>query len=342
MRHEESLGLHVGHDHVADHEAVEPEVFFGDSPALHHLCLGIEHVEHVRRFDPGALAHFEVVEIMPRSDLHRAAAQFRIGVFVVDDPEPPPGERLENFLADNAGIARIIRVHRDGHVGQHRLGPGGRHHYMVRAVRQLHPIRQRITEVPEAALDLAGFNLEVADRGLELGVPVDQPLVAVNQPLIVEVDEDLHHCLGEMRVHGELLARPVHRTAQPPELLGDRAAALGLPFPHLFDKGLAGVIGALVLALFHLPLDHHLRGDAGVIGAHHPQCILATHALVAHDDILQGIVERVADMQASGDIGRRVDDGEGHGIGALGPEQAIALPVLIPLRLNRGGVESLV
>jgi hypothetical protein len=33
---------------------------------------------------PGALAHFEVVEIVPRRDLHAARAQFGIGVFVGD------------------------------------------------------------------------------------------------------------------------------------------------------------------------------------------------------------------------------------------------------------------
>jgi hypothetical protein len=64
----------------------------GTSPSggLHHFGFGIEHVEHVGGLDPGALAHFEVVEIVPRRDLHRAAAEFRIGVFVGHDRNRRP------------------------------------------------------------------------------------------------------------------------------------------------------------------------------------------------------------------------------------------------------------
>ncbi len=47
-------------------------------------------------------------------------------------------------------------------------------------------------------------------------------------------------------------------------------------------------------------------------------------------------------MQAAGHVGRRIDDGEGLGIGPLGAEQAVLLPMRIPLRLDCGGVESLV
>ena len=40
---------------------------------------------------------------------------------------------------------------------------------------------QRIGEVPEMALDLELLDLQVGDGGLELRVPVHQPLVAVDQ-----------------------------------------------------------------------------------------------------------------------------------------------------------------
>src|SRR5690606_41430546 len=37
-------------------------------------------------------------------------------------------------------------------------------------------------------------------------------------------------------VHGEALARPVHRTAQAPDLPGNGAAGLFLPLPDLFQE----------------------------------------------------------------------------------------------------------
>jgi len=76
-----------------------------------------------------------------------------------------------------------------------------------------------------------------------------------------------------------------------------------------------------------------------MIHANNPQRILALHPLVADDDILQRIVQRMADMQRSGDIGRRVYDGKRFAVIALGTKQPLAFPMLIPARFDGGRVE---
>ena len=258
------------------------------------------------------------------------------------DGNAPPGDRQFHELADDAFIAVIRSVHRHGHIGQHGFRAGGGDDNVIAAIVQRHAVGQRIAEVPEMPGNFARFHFQIADRGFQLGVPVDQPLVAVEQAFVVQINEHLHHRAGEMRVHGELFPAPVHRTAQTAQLPGDGAAAFGLPFPHLVDELLARVVGALVLCGFQLAFDHHLRGNPGMIGADHPQRILAAQAFIAHDNILQRVVERVADVQAARYIGRRVDDGEGLGVWPLWPEQAVGFPMGIPLRLDGGGVECLV
>ena len=57
-----------------------------------------------------------------------------------------------------------------------------------------------------------------------------------------------------------------------------------------------------------LALDDHLGGDAGVVGAGLPEHVLAAHALEADQDVLERVVERVADVERAGDVGRRDDD----------------------------------
>ncbi len=343
MRHQTAQRLHPLDDQLACVEAVYADELGGDQAVggLHHAGLGIEHVEHVRRRDACAPSDLEIVEIMPRRDLHCARTQLGIGMVVGDNRDAPPGDRQLDIFADDAGIARVLAVHRDRHIGEHRLGPRRRDDDMVAPVIQSHAIRQRIAEVPEMALDLARLDLEIADRGLELGVPVDEALVAIDQPLVVQVDEHLEHRLAEMRVHGELLARPVHRTAQTAELTGDRAAAFLLPLPDFLDEVLTAVVGALVLLGLELAFDHHLRRDARMVGADHPQGILAAQPLIADHDVLQRVVERMADMQTSRHVRRRVDDGVRLGTGPLGPECVRPLPMRIPFRLDRGGVEGL-
>ena len=231
-------------------------------------------------------------------------------------------------------------MHRHRHVGEHGFGARGRDLDVVPPVGQRDAIFERVSEVPERTLHILRLDLEVGNRGLELGIPVYQPLVAVDQPVVIKVDEGLEHGIAEMLVHGELFAAPVHRTAEAAQLARDRAAAFLFPLPHLGDEILAAVIGALVLLRFQLAFDDHLRGDARMVGAHHPQRVLAAQPLVADHDILQRVVERVADMQAAGDVGRRVDDRIGLGVGAFGAEQALVLPMGVPARLDFGGIES--
>ena len=89
-----------------------------------------------------------------------------------------------------------------------------------------------------------GLDLEVGDRGLQLAVPVDQPLVLVDQALAVEVDEHLADRLREALVEGEAVARPVGRGAEPMELAADRAAGFLLPRPDPLDEGRAAELTA--------------------------------------------------------------------------------------------------
>ena len=323
-------------------EAVQAEEFFRHQPVggLADIGFRIEHVEHLGGLEPRAFADLEIVEIVPGGDLHRAAAQFGIGMFVGHDRHAAAGDRQDDMLADDRFVALVIGMYRHRHVGEHGFGARGRDLDMVAPVGQSDAILEWVAEMPERALHILRLDLEVGDRGLELGVPIYQPLVAVDQPVVIKVDEGLEHGIAEMLVHGELFAAPVHRTAEAAQLARDRAAAFLFPLPHLGDEILAAVIGALVLLRFQLAFDDHLRGDARMVGAHHPQRVLAAQPLVADHDILQRVVERVADMQAAGDVGRRVDDRIGLRVGAFGAEQALVLPMDVPARLDFGGIES--
>src|SRR5215218_7441318 len=115
--------------------------------------------------------------------------------------------------------------------------------------------------MPEFALDLPGLHLEIGNRGLEARIPVHQPLVAIEQLLVVEIDEHLEDGLREALVHGEALIGPVARSAEAAELTGDRAAAFFLPFPDAGDELVAAEIGTLAAGGVELALDHHLGRD---------------------------------------------------------------------------------
>ncbi|MPN51429.1 hypothetical protein SDC9_199074 [bioreactor metagenome] len=47
-----------------------------------------------------------------------------------------------------------------------------------------------------------------------------------------------------------------------------------------------------------------------MVGAGHPKRLKSLHTLIANQNILQGVVERVTHMKLPGDVGRRNDNGK--------------------------------
>ena len=99
----------------------------------------------------------------------------------------------------------------DAGVAEHGLGPGGGDDEVVallasggvavaveldRVLVGLAAL-ELVAQPPEVALVLDLLDLEVGDRGLEMRVPVDQPLAAEDQAAVVEVDEGLEHRVVE-------------------------------------------------------------------------------------------------------------------------------------------------
>ena len=104
------------------------------------------------------LADLEIVEVMRGRDLDRARALFGIGIFVGDDRDQAADQRQSNPPAEQMLIARIVRMHRDRRVAQHRLGPrGGDGHPLagLLAVR----VHHRIFEVIEMPVGVSGQDL---------------------------------------------------------------------------------------------------------------------------------------------------------------------------------------
>ena len=290
----------------------------------------IEDVDHRQGV---ALADLEVIEIVRRRDLHRAGADLRVCVFVGDDLEFPSDQRKDGVPADQVLVALVIRMNGDAGVAEHGFRPGRGNND--------EPVGFALDGVLEMPKMRGGFDildLEVRDRRLQVWIPVDQALVLVDQPLAVKVDEYLGDRLGQPLVHGEALAAPVAGASEPLQLAEDDSTGFRLPGPHLLDELLAADRpAARLLPLHHLTLDNHLRGDAGVIHAGLPQHIPTAHSLEPHEDVLQGIVQGMANVQGAGDIGRRNDDRKGLGFGLCpcsGLEGARLLPSVADLRLD--------
>ena len=290
--------------------------------------------EHAHDGQVMALTDFVVVRVMRGGDFHHACALFHVGVFVADNRNFAVRQRQHHMAAVQVGIARVSGVNRHGGVAEHGFGAGGCQFQHL--ARLLH----RVQQMPEVSFLLLIFHFRVRNRALAARAPVDQPVAAVNQPLFVQADEHLTHCLGAALVHREALAAPVAADAHAALLGDDASAVLFLPLPRAVEEALSaeGLLGQPLFA--HRIDDFHFRRDGGVIRAGQPERRIALHAVIADGEILQGAVQRVAHVQLTGDVGRRHDNGEGLlAFHAVRLKRAGGFPVAVNFAFHGLGIE---
>ena len=149
----QSLLAQLGHDGLAAGE---------HGHARKALAGGVGHAtvlaDHRDLLETVVAPDLEVVGIVAGSDLQRAGAEVGLHVGVRDDLQPASHERQDHGLADHAGVALVVGIHRDRRVGQHRLRAHRRDR--DRPVAGL----QWIVDVVEDVLDLALLDLQVRDR----------------------------------------------------------------------------------------------------------------------------------------------------------------------------------
>ena len=320
---EEAALLQVGHDGLAALKAVHSLV---TREGVHRAIV----VHHVHLRQVVTLADGEVVGVVRGGDLHHARAELLLHVIIEDDGDFFAHQRQDDGLALEVRVAFVRGVHGHRRVAGEGLGAGGGDGDEL-ALAPCHGI----AHIPQIAVVRLVLHLVVGERRAATRAPVHDVVAAVDQPLVIEVAEDLRHGGGEAFIHGEALALPVGRVAEHALLVDDGAAVLLLPLPHAVDEGLAAEVLTALALLAQGLLHHVLRGDARVVRARHPADVVAAHPVPPHQDVLDGLVQRVAHMQDACHVRRR----DHHGIGLPTPcgvimEAAMLLPPRIPFRLN--------
>jgi len=327
---EQAVRLELADDGLAGLFPVHPRKRAGDLGHLPELVDGGEDGETV------PLADRKVDGVVPGGDLERAGTELLVHRRVGDERDLAMQQREDQHAADQVGVALVLGVHGHRRVGQDRLGPGGRHGH--EAVGPL----DGIADVPEVALPLPVFDLLVGDRGLAADAPVDEVLAAVDPPLPVEVLEGRLDRAREPGIEGEALAAPVAGAAERAELTDDLPSVLLLPLPDGRDELLAAEVAHRHAPLLEVLLDHVLGSDAGVVHPGEPESLVPLHAAGPDEDVLDGVVEDMADGQSPGYVRRRDDDDVRLPVArGTGGEETVLLPVLVPARLEAAGIVDL-
>src|SRR5262249_30367789 len=197
-----------------------------------------------------AASDFEVDRIVARRDLDHARAELRIDGLVGDHLHRNRAVHRGHLerLAHEVLVALVLGMHGQAGVAELRLRPHGAEGDWA------------VLDVDELVVALLALDLDVREHGLALRAPVDDVVVAVDQPLFPEPHERLAHRAREAGVQGEALARPVARGAQTPELADDLAAGFLLPLPRALEISVAAEVFLRLALGGEDALEDHVHG----------------------------------------------------------------------------------
>ena len=249
------------------------------------------------------LSYGEVNLVMGGGDLERAFSKFHIDVFVGDNGDFRFDQRADYFPADQVGEARVLRVDGYGRVSHDGFRTGRSysqefvfsHDFVKNGV---HPGALRLHD---------DFFVREGRQGN--GTPVYHAPAPVDEAVLEEVDKDAGDFARVVFIHGEALAFPVTGAAQFFQLVDDDVAMFVFPFPDFAQKGIASQIMARLSSCLAEILFHpYLGGYARMVRSGEPEDFVSFLARAAAEDVLQGIVQDMSQMQHSRDIGRRNDN----------------------------------
>ncbi len=203
----------------------------------------------------------------------------------------------------------------DGDIAEHRFRASGRDGETRVVLRA----DDRIGDVVQHAHLLAVLGLFVAQRREAARAPVNDPVAAVDEPALVELDERFAYRarqLGRERVRRPV---PVGGRTDRAQLAQNLAAGLLDEGNGAFSECRPTEI-ELGLALGReLLLDDVLGGDPGVVGARNPERLIPDHAAPADGHVLDGGVESVPHVQHGCHIGWGHHDHERVAVAAVAP-----------------------
>ena len=96
-----------------------------------------------------------------------------------------------------------------------------------------------VTKMPKIAFDGFGKNFVVADRRLQIRIPIHQSLSAINETLGKQIEERGANRLGAHFVQGESCPSPIARTSHALQLAKNSLFVLFLPLPNTLNQFLA-------------------------------------------------------------------------------------------------------
>ena len=144
-------------------------------------------------------ADLEVEGVVGRGDLDGSRSEFELDTLIRHHRDLPVEDREKQRLPDRVLVSLIVWMHRNSGIAEHRLGPR-------RGDRDVTgPVLERVPDVGQFTRVVLVLDLDLGQGGVASWAPVDDPVGAIHEPLLVQRHEDLPDRFAQALVEREPL-----------------------------------------------------------------------------------------------------------------------------------------
>ena len=161
-----------------------------------------------------------------------------------------------------------------------------------------------VLEVVQLALLFTVNYFFVRKCSLCFRIPVHHAKATINKAFIIEVYKDFNDAFRASFVHREASSVPIAGSTNLAQLFENDTAMFFRPIPSVLQELFTGEIQFADTLLSEFIYNLCFGCNGSVVCSWHPARILSFHSCVAHQDVLNRVVEDVPHMQHSRHVGR--------------------------------------
>ena len=158
--------------------------------------------------------------------------------------------------------------------------------------------------MPEMSVLFLMLYFRIRKRSFTYRTPVNDPGSFIDIAFLIQADKYFLYCFGTSFIHGKTLSVPVAGYAQFLQLPFDRSCIFFFPLPGSLQEFFSSQLFFVNSLFLQLIRNLHLGRNCCMVRSRDPEGIISLHSLIADQDILQCIVQRVPHMKLSGYIRR--------------------------------------
>ena len=169
-------------------------------------------------------AHFKVVGVVCRRDLHRARTEAHFHVVVRNHGNLPIGKGQIHLFAYDVCVLFVVRIDRHRRVAEHGFRSRRCDDHISASV------YVGVFQMPQVARLFFVFHFRVGQRRAATGTPMRHTVAFIDQSFFVQVDEYFSDRFTALLVHRERFSRPVATRTEMFQLFDDPSAVDAFPF----------------------------------------------------------------------------------------------------------------